>query len=271
GQSIVSQEIQNWIGTVSIHGEELAKRFKEHLKAYADKFVDIKEHELVQRVTKIDGGFELKTAKHLYKARTVLVTTGSYRKKLEVPGAAEYENKGISYCASCDAPLFAGQDAVVIGGGNAAFESAAQLAAHCPTVTILHRNDKYKADPVTVEKVLSHKNVKAIPHAKVLEIKGDKFVKSIVYQVNGSEEKIELPVGGVFVEIGLLPTTYFVKDLVKLNEYNQIIVDPKTQQTNVPGVWAAGDSTDGLYHQNNIAAGDAVKALEDIYMHLHTK
>ena len=111
--------------------------------------------------------------------------------------------------------------------------------------------------------------MKAIKNAVSKEIKGDKFVKSLVYEEAGVEK--ELPVTGIFVEIGLLPTTSFVKELIPLNKIGQIPVDPKTQKTGVDGIWAAGDSTDGLYHQNNIAAGDAVKALEDIYLHLHAR
>ena len=198
-----------------------------------------------------------------------MVATGSTRRKLEIPGAKEFENKGISYCASCDGPLFSGQDVAVIGGGNAGFETAAQLLAYAKSVTLLNRSDTFRADEATVEKVLAHPNMKAIKNAVPKEIKGEKFVKSIVFEVNGETQ--ELSVGGIFVEIGLVPTTWFVKDLVPLNKIGQIIVDPKTQRTQVEGVWAAGDSTDGLYHQNNIASGDAVKALEDIYLFLHTR
>ena len=120
-----------------------------------------------------------------------------------------------------------------------------------------------------MEKVLSHPKMKVIKNVTLKEIKGDNFVTSLAYE-EASEMK-EIPVTGIFVEIGLIPTTWFVKDLLPLNQYGQITVDPKSQKTAVDGVWAAGDSTDGLYHQNNIAAGDAVKALEDIYLHLHAR
>jgi thioredoxin reductase len=203
----------------------------------------------------------------VFETKTVLITTGSKRRKLEVPGAEEFDNKGLTYCATCDGPLFADQDVVVVGGGNAAFESAAQLAAYCKSVTIVNRSDIFRADEVTVEKVLSKPNVKAIKNAIPYEVKGDKFVSSFSYK-NG-EEIVVLPVTGIFVEIGLLPSTDFVKDIVELDPIGKIIVDPRTQESKTPGIWAAGDCTDGLYHQNNIAAGDAVKALEDIYNHLH--
>jgi len=271
GQSNVSEDIQNWIGTPHISGPKLGEALKDHLVTYAGDVVDIHEGEYVKEIQKNDGAFSVQTDKGAYQAKTVLVTTGSHRRKLDIPGAAEFENKGITYCASCDGPLFSGMDVVIIGGGNAGFETAAQLLAYTKSVTLLNRGDVFKADPVTVEKVLAHPNMVAIKNAIPVEIKGDKFVKSIVYQDDTNKMTAELPTGGIFVEIGLIPSTDFVKNIVDLNKYNQIVIDPRTQQTSTPGIWAAGDATDVLYHQNNIAAGDAVRALEDIYMHLHAK
>lgn len=269
-QSVVSEDIQNWIGTVSIRGQELAENFKKHLMAYASDVVLLKEGEKVTAVKKANEHFIIETdAGQKYETKTVLVATGSHRRKLEVPGAAEFENKGLTYCASCDGPLFAGKDVVVIGGGNAGFETAAQLLAYANSVTLLNRSDVFKADPITVEKVLSHPKMKAVKNAVPVKVEGTKFVESITYQDDKTKEEVKLPAQGIFVEIGLIPSTEFVKGLVELNKYGQIPVDPRTQMTNVPGVWAAGDCTDGLYHQNNIAAGDAVKALEDIYLHIH--
>lgn len=269
GQSTESSGIENWIGWKSIPGTEFGKLLEDHLRSYADKVVDIKLNK-VNKVYKLDKEFQIDTESgQSYTSKTVLVATGSTRRKLDIPGAKEFDNKGLSYCASCDGPLFVGQDVAVIGGGNAAFETAAQLLAYAKSVTLLIRGDSFKADEVTVEKVLSHPNMKAIKNAVLKVIKGFKFVESLVYEESGVEK--ELPVSGIFVEIGLIPTTGFVKNLIPLNKIGQIPIDPKTQKTAVPGVWAAGDSTDGLYHQNNIAAGDAVKALEDIYLYLHTK
>jgi len=271
GQSVVSSGIENWIGTINIPGEELAKQLKEHLLHYAGDIVDVKEGERVARVEKGgDGTFIVKTESgKAFSTKTVLITTGSRRRKLEIPGAAEFDNKGLTYCATCDGPLFSGKDVVVVGGGNAAFETAAQLLAYCSSVTLLNRTDQFRADPVTVEKLQKNPKFKIITNAIPAEIKGDKFVTGIVYENALTKEKTELTVGGIFVEIGLIPTVEFVKDLVALDKWNHVITDPRNQKTSVPGVWAAGDCTDGLYHQNNIAAGDAVKALEDIYYFLH--
>lgn len=271
GQSIVSEGIENWIGTVKISGSDLAANLKAHLLAYAGDTLEVKEGEGAQDIKKTDGGFTVVTEKSEYQSKTILIATGSTRRKLEVPGAAEFDNKGLTYCASCDGPLFAGQDVVVVGGGNAAFETAAQLLAYCKSVTLLNRTENIRADEITVNKVKQNSHFKVILNAVPTEIKGDKFVTGITYEDAQTHEKHEIATPGIFVEIGLIPTTYFAKNVIELNKIGQIPTDPKTQQTAVKGIWAAGDCTDGLYHQNNIASGDAVKALEDIYMTLHTK
>ena len=271
GQSAVSSEIQNWIGTISISGQELALNLESHLKAYANDSVEIKSGEKTEFIEDSDRGFLIKTDAGEYKAKTVLVASGSHRRKLDIPGAKEFEHKGISYCASCDGPLFAGKNVHIIGGGNSAFETASQLLAYCETVTILNRSSEFRADPATVKKILQNPRVKSVLNAHLAEIKGDKFAKSLVYANGENKKKVELKTDGIFVEIGLIPAVEFVKDLVTLDKWNHIIVDPKNQRTSVEGVWAAGDCTNGLYHQNNIAAGDAVKALEDIYLYLHAK
>ena len=274
-QSTVSEGIENWIGTIKIPGIEFAKSLENHLRAYAKDKVDIHIGESVEKVEKSENGFKITTNKagkvETYESKTVLLTAGSFRKKLEAKGADIFEHKGLTYCASCDGPLFAGQDVVVIGGGNAAFESASQLLAYCKSVTLINRGEEFRADPVTVEVVSKSPHFKIVKNAISKEVKGDKFVNAFVYTDSKTNTDIELPVSGIFVEIGSIPTTYFVKDLVKLTPYNQVVVDPRTQRTSIDGIWAAGDCTDGLYHQNNIAAGDAVKALEDIYLFLKAK
>jgi alkyl hydroperoxide reductase subunit F len=275
GQSAVSEGIQNWIGEIEIPGMELVKKLKNHLLAYSEGIIDIKEGERGQSVTRkeIDGTqvFEIGTGKNTYHAKTILISTGSHRRKLEIPGAAQYENKGVVYCASCDGPLFADQDVVVVGGGNAAFETAAQLLAYCKSVALVNRSSEFRADPVTIDKLSKNPKFTIITNAISKEIKGEKFVKEFVYTDATTNEDKTLAVTGIFVEIGLIPNTEFLKGVVEINSYGQILVDQRTQQTKTSGIWAAGDCTDALYHQNNIAAGEGVKALEDIYTHLHTK
>lgn len=271
GQSVVSEDIQNWIGTPHISGTELAKSLKNHLEEYANDVVTIE----TGHVTAIEKNGELFTIAldggETYASRAVLIASGSSRRKLMVPGAAEFDNKGLTYCASCDGPLFSGQDVAVIGGGNAGFETAAQLLAYAKSVTLLQRTDSYKADPVTVDKVLSHENMIGILNAETTEIIGDKFVTGLKYKDTTTGEEKTLPVTGIFAEIGMIPNTNFINDLVDLDAYKRIIIDPWTGQTSVPGIWAAGDCTNIKYHQNNISAGAAVTALEDIYVHLHAR
>lgn len=270
GQSIESTDIQNWIGTPSISGPDLAKALEAHARAYASDVLTVKDRSKVTSVEKTADGFSVTAGDgEIAMAKSVLVATGSKRRALTVPGADIFENKGLTYCASCDGPLFGGQDVAVIGGGNAAFESAAQLLAYAKSVTLIHRSNRFRAEPITTERVLSHPNMKAIKNAEVLEIMGDKFVNAIKYKDQDGEHS--LPVGGVFVEIGMIPNTDFVKNLLPLDEYGRIKIDPWTQKTEVPGIWAAGDCTNVKYHQNNIAAGNAVTALEDIYITLKTK
>lgn len=272
GQSTDSQEIQNWIGTEKIPGLELAKGLEKHLKAYASDIVDIHLGTRVIKVAKLDEGFSIETSKEKFEARGVLIATGGMRRKLEVPGAAEYENKGVTYCASCDGPLFSGQDVVVVGGGNAGFETSTQLLAYCRSVTLIHRNENFdRADATTVRAVLTHPNMKVLKNHEPVEVKGEAFVKSIVVKNKETGGTTEIPCAGVFIEIGMLPATSLVDGVVERDALGRIKIDAKNQRTNTSGVWAAGDCTDELYHQNNIAAGDAVKALEDIYFYLKTR
>jgi len=271
GQSTVSEGVENWIGTIKIHGADLAKSFKVHLEAYKDNVLETVIGERVEKLEKIEGGFRATAGGKTYDARAVLIASGAGRRKLEVPGAAEFENKGVTYCASCDGPLFADQDVAVIGGGNAGFETAAQLLAYAKSVTLIHRRDTYKADAITVEKVLAHPNMRVRTNSVPVAVEGEKFVTGLRIKSTVSGEEETLPVTGIFVEVGVIPNTEFAKDVVNLDEVGRVITDPRNQHTSTEGVWAAGDCTDELYHQNNIAAGDAVKALEDIYIWIKTR
>ena len=275
GQSVVSEQIYNWIGTPSLSGNELAANFKKHVLANVEKTgstLEMKEGEKVIGITKNADGFVVKTDKNdEFKTKTILITSGSGRRKITTKGADRLEHKGLTYCASCDGPLFTDMDVAVIGGGNAGFETAAQLLAYAKSVTLINRNGTFRADKITVDKVLQNSKMKAIKNVDILEVKGDKFVEGIIYKETGTEEEKELKVSGIFVEIGQIPNTGFVKGLVPMDELGRIKIDAWNQKTEAPGIWAAGDCTNVLYHQNNIAAGDAVRALEDIYLALHTK
>jgi alkyl hydroperoxide reductase subunit F len=271
-QSTVSENIQNWIGTPSIPGSKLAKDLEAHLRAYADDVLEIKTGSLVHTISKLDSGFEVSlTTGEKIQTKTLLIATGSNRRKLNAVGADVFEHKGLTYCATCDAPMFGGMDVAVIGGGNAGFESAAQLLAYAKSVTLLHRRDTFKADQITVEAVSAHPNFKVLIDVEPTEVIGETFVSGLKYKnVKTGEEQI-LPVQGIFVEVGAIPTTGFVEGLVSLTEDKHIVIDPWNHRTSQEGIWAAGDCTNGIYHQNNIAVGDAIKALEDIYIYLQKK
>ncbi len=268
GQSTVSSGIENWIGEVNISGNDLAKKLEEHLRAYSAEFVDIKPFTFVNKISKIDGGFSIETNNGVFESKTVLVATGSSRKKITAKNADKFEHKGLTYCASCDGPLFKNKNLVVIGGGNSAFESASQLLAYAKSVTIIHRRNEFRAEAITVEKLKQNPNLKIILNAEISEIVGEFMVSGLKYidKNDGSEKEIKCD--GIFVEIGAVPNISFVKDLVETSANGTIVIDPWNQKTSVEGIWAAGDCTNILYHQNNIAAGDAVRALEDVFVHL---
>lgn len=270
GQSTVSTTIYNWIGTPEISGADLGLNLKKHVEYYKGPFLDIIEGEKIVEVDKVLDVFLIKTESgKTYETKALLVTTGSGRRKLEAINADLYEHKGITYCASCDGPMFADQDVVVIGGGNAAFETSIQLLAYCKSVTLIHRSTEFRADEITVKKIKENPKFKAITNADILKVDGEQFVKSLTYKDKISNEEFTIPATGIFVEIGQTPNTSFMKDIVEIDQTGKIIVDPMTQMSSVPGIWAAGDCTNGRYHQNNIATGDAVKALEDAYIWIH--
>ncbi len=272
GQSVVSDDIQNWVGTISISGKDLADSMRAHMLAYSNGMIEEKIGEKVTDVKKTERGFSVTTDQDKsYESKTIFVGVGSRRRKLSIPGSDIYEHKGITYCASCDGPLFEGQDVIVVGGGNAGFETASQLLAYTKSVTLINNTKDYFADPVTVEKVLAHPKMTGITNITPIEIKGDKFANTLIYKDNETGKIKELPTGGIFVEIGLAPATSFIKGTVELTQGGSIKVDPRSGRTSELGIWAAGDCTDLPYHQNNIAVGDAVRALEDLYVFLKTK
>ncbi|MBP6866067.1 MAG: FAD-dependent oxidoreductase [Candidatus Pacebacteria bacterium] len=272
GQSIVSEQIYNWIGTASISGADLAKNLKNHVLANTGSDLEVAEGAKVTKLEKSGENFMVTTEDgKQHETKTVLIASGSGRRKLEAIGADRLEHRGITYCASCDGPMFSDQDVVIVGGGNAAFESASQLLAYCKSVTLLNRSHHFRADPVTIDKLSAHPNFKIIKNIDILEVTGTDFAEGIKIKDKESGVETTLNVTGVFVEIGQIPNTGYAKDLVPLDELNRIKIDHKTGKTETPGIWAAGDCTDVLYHQNNIAAGDAVRALENLYLYIHAK
>ncbi len=274
GQSLVSNEIGNWIGDVQISGFDLAERLEKHLKSHPD--IEIDEGDLVAEVLRGTGGapeaapFTVKTKNgKTFETKTILLTCGSSRRKLGVPGEKEYEGHGVVYCSTCDAPLFNGKDIVVVGGGNSALEGVADSIPYAKSITLMVRSNVLRGDPVTQDEIKANPKVKTLFQSEVQEVFGDgKMVQGVRYLDKASNEIKTLPVQGVFIEIGSVPNCELVRNMVAIDAMNEIVVDHKTQKTSVPGIWAAGDVTDVLYKQNNISVGDAVKAVLNIYDYL---
>ncbi|MDB5188005.1 MAG: hypothetical protein JWO50_525 [Candidatus Kaiserbacteria bacterium] len=274
GQSTVSEDIQNWIGSPHISGADLAKNLKSHVLEYAGEHVRVINPALAQKLEiKEDHVIVSLSNGEVLEAKSLFVASGAVRRTLNIKGAAEFEHKGLTYCASCDGPLFSDQDVVVVGGGNAAFETALQLAAYCKSVTLLNRSDSFRADEVTIAAAQKNPKITLVTNATPARVEGEKFVNAFVY-TDTSQKEVTLAVTGVFVEVGLLPNTDWLMGTLTLDATKHVVVDPRTQRasystsTAMCRVWAAGDCTDGIYHQNNISSGDAVKALEDLYIFL---
>lgn len=268
GQSLPSAGIQNWIGTKEISGYDLAVALEEHLRAQED--IEIVGDDKVAAVEKLDAGFRVKTESgKIYQTKTVLVTTGSRRRRLGISGEDRLDGKGVVFCSTCDAPIFKDKVVAVIGGGNAGLEAVVDLFPYASKIYLLERGAALRGDAVTQAQVTSNPKVTIILNAESKEIVGDAFVNALRYTDLVSHTEKELAVEGVFVEIGSIPNGDFLKGLVELNKFNEVVVDQKTQRTSVSGIWAAGDVTDVLYKQNNIAAGDAIKAVLDIYEYLN--
>lgn len=277
GQSLVSASVENWIGTPRVSGFELAEMFKAHLRA--QEGLDIREGERVKAVEAGDTkkGEEMTSFRviteqgKIYETKTVLLATGSVRRKLGVPGEREFEGRGVAYCSICDAPLFSGKEVAVVGGGNSGLEAVRDLLPYAKHIILLHRGKTLKGDPAMQERVLADRSkVSVIVGAELIAIEGDKWVTGIRYREKSSGAERGCAVEGVFVEIGLDPASELVRGLVETNERGEVVVDPRTQATSRRGIWAAGDVTDGRYRQNNISAGDAVKAVLHIYETLCT-
>jgi alkyl hydroperoxide reductase subunit F len=266
GQSTVSTDIRNWIGTSTISGSDLAANFKKHVEDNVGDSLEIATTRATALSLSDESAAVTLKDGSTREAKAVLVASGARRRQLEVPGAKEYDQKGLTYCASCDGPLFEGCDVAVIGGGNAGFETALQLLAYCKSVTLLNRGEAFRADEVTVAAAKANPNMRLVTNVEILSVEGAQFATGIRYRDAKTGEESLLPAEGIFVEIGLLPNTDWVGNAIEKNQVGQVVVDPRTQRSSHPRVWAAGDCTSGLYHQNNIAAGDAVKALEDIYL-----
>jgi len=262
GQAAWSGDIENYTGYQFITGPELASKFEEHMRKYG---VAVKEPEIVTDLKKVGDKIVVKTDKGQYESRSAIVASGKKSRELSVPGEREFKNKGLTYCATCDGPLFAGKDVAVIGGGNSALDAVLQLMKIVNRIYLINTVGHLTGDPIMIEKVLESSIVTVMNNAKVLEITGDGMASGIKVRCDGQDKA--LPVGGIFVEIGLIPNSHFAPDLDK-NAFGEIRVDCHNR-TNVPGIFAAGDVTDVPEKQIIIAAGEGAKASLSAFRYLN--
>jgi len=253
GQAALSSDIENYTGYQYITGPELTKKFEEHMQEFQ---IELKYEEVVG-IKKTDEGFKVKTDKGVYKSKALIIASGAKPRMLNVPGEQEFKNRGVTYCATCDAPLFPNKDVVVVGGGNSGFDAALQLMKIANKIYLIERGPRLRGDEIMRDKVERSEKVTVLTNTNVLEISGDKFVTGVTVERKGKREM--LGAQGVFIEIGYMPNSEFAAGVVKLNERKEIVVDDRCK-TSVDGIFAAGDVTDVPQKQVIVAAGEGAKA-----------
>jgi len=249
--------IENYPGLEEISGLDLIQRFEKHLRTLP---IEI-EQNTVKDIKKEKSLFNIFTSDNKsFQSKAVIVASGADPRPLEVEGEKEFVGKGVSYCVSCDGPLYVGKTVAVIGGGNAGFEAALSLSNYAQKVYILESGEKPRAEASLQEKIAKIKNVEVLTQISLQKVSGKKFVEAVVYQKKDSGKTATLDLQGIFVEIGSQPATSFVKNLVDFNEKDEIIADPKTSMTKTSGLFTAGDVDDVPYKQIIIACGEGAKA-----------
>jgi len=266
GQVLLTGYIENYPGFVERSGMALADIFERQAKEFGTEIV-LGE---VKRVEKAEGLFRVISDEGEFLARALIVTGGSSYKRLNVPGEEEFFGRGVSTCATCDAPLARGRVVAVVGGGNAALQGVELLAKYASRVYAIHRRDRFRADEILIERVKKMPNVEPVLNSEVMEIRGDKKVEGVLIRDVRTGEARELKVERVFVEVGREIKPDYVKHLVETNKIGQVVVD-RSQRTSCEGIFAAGDITDLRYGQAIIAAGDGAVAALSAYDYLMEK
>lgn len=263
GQPMWTTEIENYMGYQFITGPELMEKFDEQARRHSD---NIKYEEARKLTANDDNTFTVETGDGRYQAKAVIIASGKRPRRMEVPGEVEFTGRGVSYCATCDGPLFANKTVAVVGGGNSAVQAAYELSGVAEKVYIIVRN-RYSADPVMMDKLQQAKNIVELQGYVSKAVEGNRFVEKFVVARKDRGEETGLAVQGIFVEIGLNPNSEFAEGVVALNKRREIMVDCRCR-TNIPGIFAAGDVTDGVDKQIVIAAGDGAKAALIAYEYL---
>ncbi len=262
GQAGEAGVIENWPGEKSILGAELIAKFKEHLDSYA---VETRE-ETVVLVEKKES-FNVKTEDNSFLSRAVIFATGRKPKTLGLPEEKDFVGKGVVYCATCDAPLFQNKRVIVVGGGNAGFETAIEMKSYTKDVSLFEFNSFFSADELLQEKA-KEKGVELVRDIKIENIKGENFVEKVICRDITTGKEKDFQVDGLFIQIGSVAITDSVKNLVDLNEEGEVIIDPKKNKTKTEGLFAAGDVTDVRDKQIVVATGEGAKAALSAYEYL---
>jgi len=264
GQGNLTAHIENYPGALPQSGMELIQKFKTQV----DKFGTETIYGKVKEVKKEGQNFLAVLGNgEEYRGKAIILAYGKVPRTLNVPGEDKFMGRGVSTCATCDGPLFKNKIVVVIGGGNSAVEGALDLANHANKVYLVHRREEFRADEVTIEKLKKNKKIEIILDSAVSEIKGEKFVQAVEIENLKTKKKSELKLDGIFLEIGYVVDSSMVKDIVKLNQYNEVVVDG-VGNTSCKGIFAAGDVTNTPYKQAIIAAGDGARTALQAYHYL---
>ncbi len=265
GQAATTGDIENYPGIDHSDGFALMFAFKAQAEKYGAKI----QLEEAQGIEQQAGGFRVTTSHGVYDSRALIMASGLTHKHLNVPGEHELIGKGVSYCATCDAPLFKGKNVVVVGGGNSAMDAALVLAKFCPQVTILTVNGEFRGERVLIERMQATANIAMVTKAITKEVHGDgQQVIGLSYEHDG--QTVKLSVEGVFVEVGYTVNPKLIEHLAPLDQRNQIIIDPITNGTSVPGLFAAGDVTSIIHKQVVISAGEGAKAALGVDQYLQS-
>lgn len=263
GQAALSGDIENYTGYQFITGPELAEKFQQHMDAFNIK-INIPEQ--ARDIKKEGKLIRTITDKGEYLSRALIISTGSRPRLLNVEGEKEYKNKGVTYCATCDGPLFKGKTVAIIGGGNSCLDATLQMVKISPKIYIINIASGLTGDAIMIQKVNEFPNVEILNNATLTRIYGDNFVKGIQVQQKG--KTIDLRLEGVFIEIGWVPNSDFAK-LVGKNKRNEIVVD-NLNRTNIEGIFACGDVTDVPEKQIIVACGQGAKAALGAFRYLST-
>jgi alkyl hydroperoxide reductase subunit F len=266
GQAIWASKIENYMGYQFIEGTELMRKFEDQVKLFP---IHQSIGEEVTRLAKEDGIFDIRTAGgDIHQSKAVILATGKHPRQLNVPGEERLRGRGVSYCAVCDAPLFSQQRVAVIGGGNSALEAARDLIGIADQVYLISVT-QITGDPHVYEKLKTAANLTAFLESQVVEIEGQGLVEGIKIKDLRSGSQNELPVGGVFVEIGRLPSSELAKSMTAVNRFGEIEVN-RNCETSIPGLFAAGDVTDAPDKQIVIAAAEGAKAALQAHRYLQS-